>query len=65
MKLIHELVQDHAAAFPEKTALLDAFGEMSYGELEARSASVSQRLTALGVKTGEAVAVYVPYVKEI
>ncbi len=65
MKLIHELIAGHAAAFPEKTALQDAYGEMSYGELEARSASVSRALSAIGVRQGDTVAVYVPYVKEI
>ncbi len=65
MRLIHELISDHAAAFPEKTALQDAYGEMNYGELEARSAAVSCALLALGVRPGDTVAVYVPYVKEI
>lgn len=65
MKLIHELVSDHAAIFPEKTAVLDAYGEISYGELDTRSAAISNMLTALGVKQGDAVAVYVPYAKEI
>lgn len=65
MKLIHELIAGYAAASPEKTALLDAFGEMSYRELEAQSASVSRKLAALGVTQGDAVAVYVPYAKEI
>ena len=57
MKLIHELIGEHAAATPRKTALQDPNGEMSYGELEARSAAVSWRLGELGVKRGEAVAV--------
>ena len=59
MRLIHELISDYAAATPQKTALQDAYGEMSYGELEARSAALSHMLTALGVKHGDAVAVYV------
>ncbi len=65
MKLIHELISDYAAACPQKTALQDVYGEMSYEELEARSASVSRALQAAGVKPGDTVAVYVPYVKEI
>ena len=65
MKLIHELITEHAAAFPDKTALSDAFGEMSYHELTEKSAAASAVLSALGVQAGDAVAVYVPYVKEI
>lgn len=65
MKLIHELVTGYAAADPAKAAVTDAYGEMSYGELEAKSASVSRALNALGVKQGDAAAVYVPYSKEI
>ena len=65
MKLIHELIADYAAATPQKTALQDPYGEMSYGELEARSAAVSRILATLGVKRGDAVAVYVPFTKHI
>lgn len=65
MKLIHELITEHAAAFPNKTALSDEYGEMSYRELEEKSAAVSAALSALGVQPGNSVAVYVPYVKEI
>lgn len=65
MKLIHELVSEYAAAFPEKTAVADANGEISYGELEARSAALAAALAARGVGAGDAVAVYVPYAKEI
>lgn len=64
-RLIHGLISDYAAAMPHKTALQDAFGEMSYGELEARSATVSRILTTIGVKRGDTVAVYVPYTKDI
>ena len=30
MKLIHNLVTEYASSFPEKTAVSDAFGEISY-----------------------------------
>ena len=65
MKLIHEILAEHAAAFPDKTALSDEHGTLSYRELDEKSAAVSAALSALGVKAGDAVAVYVPYVKEI
>ncbi len=65
MKLIHELVAGYAAQFPSKTAVADIHGEMSYGELETRSAALGAALTARGVAVGDVVAVYVPYAKEI
>ena len=63
--LIHELMARHAAENPMKTAVSDFRGEMSYGELEARSAAAARTLSAFGVRAGSAAAVYVPYVKEI
>ena len=65
MKQIHELIADYAAETPHKTALQDPYGEISYEELEAKSTATSCKLTGLGVKQGNAVAVYVPFVKEI
>ena len=65
MKLMHELISGYAASFPEKTAVTDPLGEITYGEMEERSSSISRSLAALGVGAGDAVAVYVPYVKEI
>ncbi len=65
MKLLHELIADHAGAFPAKTAAEDVWGKIAYGELEARSASLAAALAAVGVRAGDAVAVYVPYAKEI
>ena len=38
MKLIHERVRDQALRNPEKPALIDERGEMTYRELDARSA---------------------------
>jgi len=63
--LIHELMAHYAAEDPSKTAAADARGEMSYGELEARSAAAARALARLGAGGGKAVAVYVPYAKEI
>ena len=64
-KLLHERIAAFAAVNPSKTALLDAQGEMSYGQLEAISASLSSALATTGVRQGDAVAVYVPYGKDI
>ena len=65
MKLFHERIRDYAAAFPEKAAVTDPWGEISYAEMEERSAALSRVLAALGVDAGDAAAVYVPYGKEI
>ena len=65
MKLIHELIAEYATVFPDKSAVTDPFGEITYGELEEKSAAVSAELVSLGVKRGDMVAVYVPYAKEI
>ena len=64
-KLLHERIAAYAAVNPSKTALQDAPGEMSYGQLEATSASLARELVARGVSQGDAVAVYVPYGKDI
>ena len=64
-KLFHERVAAFAATNPSKIALQDPFGDMSYGELEAKSAAVSSTLSSLDVKPGNAVAVYVPFTKDI
>jgi len=63
--LIHELMARYAAEDPAKTAAADVRGEMSYGELEARSAAAARALALLGAGGGKAAAVYVPYAKEI
>ncbi|MBR5394151.1 MAG: AMP-binding protein [Bacteroidaceae bacterium] len=64
-KLLHERIAAYAAVNPSKTALLDTQGEISYGQLEAMSASLACELAARGVRQGDAVAVYVPYGKDI
>ena len=64
-KLLHERIAAFAAENPSKTALLDTQGEISYGQLEATSASLACELAATGVRQGDAVAVYVPYGKDI
>ena len=65
MKLLHERISDFAARFPEKAAVADAAGEISYAALESRSAGFAAALAAIGTAPGDAVAVYVPYAKEI
>ncbi|MBR5091318.1 MAG: AMP-binding protein, partial [Ruminiclostridium sp.] len=65
MKLFHERITEYATRFPDKAAVTDPRGEISYAQMETLSASFSRVLSALGVGAGDAVAVYVPYTKEI
>ena len=65
MKLIHELITEYAGCCPEKTALSDPDGKISYGEFEKKTAYLCARLSALGFSAGDAAAVYVPYTKDI
>lgn len=65
MKLIHELMKEYAAAYASKTAISDPHGEISYGALEARSAAYARRLVSMGLRPGDAAAVYVPFCREI
>ena len=64
-KLLYDRIAAYAAVNPSKIALRDTQGEMSYGQLEAKSASLSLALAEIGVRQGDAVAVYVPYGKDI
>ena len=64
-QLLHERIAAYAAVNPAKSALCDVHGEISYGQLEAMSASIAGVLATAGVRQGNAVAVYVPYGKEI
>ena len=65
MKLIHERVRDYALQNPEKPALVDERGEITYRALDARSARAAKMLAARGLKPGDRAAVYVPYTKDI
>jgi long-chain acyl-CoA synthetase len=54
-----ELVARAAAQFPDKPAILFKDQRMSYSELNARVNRVANGLTALGVKQGDRVAIYI------
>ena len=55
MKLIHELIEAYAAAFPSRAAVIDSQGELSYQELEARSAFFARGLVSMGLRPGREV----------
>ena len=65
MKLIHEIIADYAVNNPARKAAEDSFGSLSYGELHERSNNIAQRLAGLGLRAGDSVGVYVPYVKDV
>ncbi|MDX3226205.1 amino acid adenylation domain-containing protein [Streptomyces sp. ME19-01-6] len=49
-----------AAAAPEKVALIDEGGEVTYGELERASRALAARIAALGLPSGSIVALCLP-----
>ncbi|MBR0035176.1 MAG: AMP-binding protein, partial [Synergistaceae bacterium] len=65
MKLIHEIVSDYAVNNPSKEAAEDSFDSLSYGELDGRSNTAAKILQAIGVRAGDSVGVYVPYIKDV
>ncbi|HEY2738842.1 MAG TPA: non-ribosomal peptide synthetase, partial [Thermoanaerobaculia bacterium] len=46
---LHRLVEEQARRFPDRTALVAADGEISYGELDARAERLARHLLELGV----------------
>ena len=65
MKLIHEIIADYAVNNPTKKAAEDSSGSLSYRELHERSSNIAHRLAGIGVRAGDSVGVYVPYVKDV
>ena len=65
MTLFPDIFADIAAATPDRIAVSDSKGSMTYGELDAASSSLAALLAAKGVGRGDAVAVLVPRCKEI
>ncbi|HEU5182484.1 MAG TPA: amino acid adenylation domain-containing protein [Candidatus Polarisedimenticolia bacterium] len=54
---VHDQISRRAAEHPAALAVSDARGAWSYGELEARSNQLANRLIAGGVRPGEVVAI--------
>ncbi|MEM7482390.1 MAG: amino acid adenylation domain-containing protein [Acidobacteriota bacterium] len=55
-----EVIARRAAEQPEATAVLDASGAASYGEIAADAARLADRLTALGIGADDVVAIHLP-----
>lgn len=58
VKPLHEYVRQHAATQPEKPAFIWYGNVLSYGELDRLSDAFAARLSALGVKKGSRVALF-------
>ena len=65
MKHIYDYISEYAQTDPEKAALADVNGIITYAQLDKRSGSLATELIASGLKQGDPVGVYVPYAKEI
>ncbi|MBW8873679.1 MAG: non-ribosomal peptide synthase/polyketide synthase [Acidobacteria bacterium] len=55
---VHQIFARRAAAAPDRTAILDPRGAVSYGELDRRSNRLARSLCAGGIRVGDVVAVY-------
>jgi L-proline---[L-prolyl-carrier protein] ligase len=60
MKNLEDLLRDAAALVPERVALVDAAGSLTYRELDAWSNALAAELAELGVGPGARVAVWAP-----
>ena len=56
---LHQLIATQAVRTPDATAVICEDGQLSYAELERRSNQLAHHLLALGLKTGEPVALAV------
>ena len=65
MKHLYDYTAEYAARSPEKIAVSDERGAITYAQLDRKSSTVAARLAGMGIGPGDAVAVYVAYDKEI
>ena len=65
MKHLYDYTAEYAARSPEKIAVSDERGMITYAQLDRKSSTVAARLAGMGIGPGDAVAVYVAYDKEI
>ncbi len=57
-RLLHDSLTLSAAAFPDKTAVVEGQGTITYGELRDQALRLANALQALGVKRGDRVALF-------
>jgi len=63
-RLLTDFLDDAVAAAPEKTAVIDSRGSISYRELATRVAQCAHALLALGLRAGDVMALQLPNWKE-
>src|SRR5271167_4902242 len=56
IKCVGDIPRHYGRVLPEKTALIDAVGAMSFAELDARSNRCANALIKLGIEPGDRVA---------
>jgi long-chain acyl-CoA synthetase len=61
---LHDILEKTAKEHPEKAAIAYAEREISYAELDSLSNQFATGLTALGVKKGDAVALFLPNIPQ-
>jgi long-chain acyl-CoA synthetase len=57
---VPELLERHAAARPEKVAYWDSTRSVTYSQLASRTAAIATRITKMGVREGDKVALFLP-----
>ncbi|MTK03951.1 amino acid adenylation domain-containing protein [Micromonospora sp. CP22] len=62
--LLHEPLVDYARAHPDRVAVVDATGSMTYGDWLTRAAGVAARLRAGGCRPGDLVGVLIDKSRE-
>ena len=63
-RLLTDFLDDAVAAAPDKTAIIDSRGAITYGELGAQVARCAHGLLALGLHAGDVMALQLPNWKE-
>jgi len=63
-RAIIDVLESQATAFPERTALVDARGRMTYGEYFAAAQRIATRFVELGLSRDDVIAVQLPNWKE-
>lgn len=64
-RLIVDYVDEHAAAHPEKAALIDNRGTLGYAELAARTRNLAAAFLRLGIVAGDVVGIQSPNWSEL
>lgn len=57
---VPELLERHRKARPDKVAYWDAVRSVTYSQLAGRTASIAAGLSAMGVRDGDRIAIYLP-----